>query len=299
MSIKGRSLQLFFIDGRPDGMLTAEVFNWTGHVLRIPRTQLKDALTRNQARFTGVYVLIGEKDEEACAYIGEAEELAVRLRSHAKEKDWWETAILITSTANNLHKAHVKYLEARLVEIADAVKAAALENGNIPPRSSLSEADQANMESFLDTLQMVLPAIRVDMFMDKSRAISETSRSSTGPLPTFELSTPRIGLKATAVLKDGELIVQAGSLARGEWVGDRAQKTNYHTLYDELTESGVLESTGEHTRFTRDYAFSSPSAAGAVVNGRSTNGRTSWKVKGDGRTYADWEADQIEREVPQ
>lgn len=296
MSIQGRSLQLFFIDGRPDGMLTAEVFNWTGHVLRIPRTQLKDALARNQADFTGVYVLLGEKNAGPCAYIGEAEELSVRLRSHAKEKDWWETAVLITSTANNLHKAHVKYLEARLVEIADAVKATTLENGNIPPRSSLSEADQANMESFLDTLRMVLPAIRVDMFMDKSRPVSETANSDNKPLPMFELSTPRIGLKATAILKDGEMIVQAGSLARGKWVGDTAQKTNYHKLYDELTESGVLEPNGAQARFTRDYAFSSPSAAGAVINGRSTNGRTAWKVRKDGRTYAEWEVDQITRE---
>ena len=293
MSIKGRSLQLFFIDGRPDGMLTAEVFNWTGHVLRVPRTQLKDALTREQAAFTGVYVLLGERDGNALAYIGEAEDLGERMRDHAKKKDWWETAVLITSAANNLHKAHVKYLESRLVEIADGVKAAALDNGNIPPRSSLSEADQANMESFLDTLRMVLPAIRVDIFMDKSRPTSEPAKANDAALPVFELSTPRIGIKATAVLKDGEWIVQAGSLARNEWVGDRAHNTNYHTLFDELCENGVLEIHGKHRIFTRDYAFSSPSAAGAVVNGRSTNGRTAWKLHDDSRTYAQWEDDQL------
>jgi len=33
---KPQSLELFFIDGKPDGMLTAEVFNWTGHVLMTP-----------------------------------------------------------------------------------------------------------------------------------------------------------------------------------------------------------------------------------------------------------------------
>jgi hypothetical protein len=293
MSVKGRSLQLFFIDGRPDGMLTAEVFNWTGHVLRVPRTQLKDALTREQAAFTGAYVLLGERDGDALAYIGEAEDLGERMRDHAKKKDWWETAVLITSAANNLHKAHVKYLESRLVEIADGVKATALDNGNIPPRSSLSEADQANMESFLDTLRMVLPAIRVDIFMDKSRPVSETAKVTENTLPVFELETPRFGIKATAVLKEGEWIVQAGSLARGDWVGDRAHNTNYHKLHDELCENGVLEYDGQHRRFTRDYAFSSPSAAGAVVNGRSTNGRTAWKLQNDGRTYAQWEDDQL------
>ena len=37
------TLELFFIDGRPDGMLTAEVFGWTGHLLVTPRTRLADA----------------------------------------------------------------------------------------------------------------------------------------------------------------------------------------------------------------------------------------------------------------
>ena len=54
----GRSLELFYIDGRPDGMLTAEVFNWTGHVLMTPRTQLSMALTRSEARYTGIYLLL-------------------------------------------------------------------------------------------------------------------------------------------------------------------------------------------------------------------------------------------------
>jgi len=34
-------------------MLTAEVFNWTGHVLVTPRTQIGAALARKEAQFTG------------------------------------------------------------------------------------------------------------------------------------------------------------------------------------------------------------------------------------------------------
>lgn len=44
------SLELFFIDGKPDGMLTAEVFGWTGHILVAPRTRLAGALKRNESR---------------------------------------------------------------------------------------------------------------------------------------------------------------------------------------------------------------------------------------------------------
>jgi hypothetical protein len=46
--------------------------------------------------------------------------------------------------------------------------------------------------------------------------------------------------------------------------------------------------------FTKDYAFSSPSAAAAIVAGRSANGRTSWVLQSTGQTYADWEESLVQ-----
>ncbi|MCD1624551.1 GIY-YIG nuclease family protein [Seohaeicola saemankumensis] len=296
MSVQGRSLELFFIDGRPDGMLTAEVFNWTGHVLRVPRTQIMEGLARSETSYTGVYVLIGENEGEPLAYIGEAEDMRSRIRDHVVKKGWWEYAILITSASNNLHKAHVKYLESRLVEIAKEVATIPLENGNTPPRSSLSEAAISNMEGFLETLMMVLPAIRVDMFLKKTRSPSLLKQEQEAPLDrnVFEFNMPRQGLKAIAVLEAGELIVQAGSQARSSWVGDRNSNTHYFKLYDELVTSGILVLNEDHRIFASNYAFSSPSAAAAIVSGRSANGRTSWVFKSTGQTYAEWEEALVE-----
>ena len=107
---EGRSLELYFINGKPDGMLTAEVFNWTGHVLMTPRTQIPAALSRKEAKYTGVYILLGDEDGKPSAYIGESENVSERIKTHAAQLDWWNTAVLVTTSANNLHKAHVKYL---------------------------------------------------------------------------------------------------------------------------------------------------------------------------------------------
>jgi hypothetical protein len=52
------------------------------------------------------------------AYIGEVENIAERIRTHDTRKDWWTTAVLVTTSANELNKTHVKYLEARLIENA-------------------------------------------------------------------------------------------------------------------------------------------------------------------------------------
>lgn len=293
--VQGRSLELFFIDGKPDGMLTAEVFNWTEHVLMTPRVQLSKALQRTEAVYTGVYLLLGEHDGKPMAYIGEGENIAKRIKNHDIQKDWWTTAILITSTANNLHKAHVQYLEARLVEEAQTAARATLENGNNPSRPSLTEAASANMESFLEYLLMVLPALRVDMFLKNIRPKTVKSSSVVIDQPTysFDLVLKKEAIKATAILTNGEFIVQPGSMARKEWVGDRTDKTSYWKLFDELVAQGILKDQGNHRTFTENYAFSSTSAAGAVVNGRSTAGPLAWKLHGTNKTYKEWEAENL------
>ena len=294
---KGRSLELYFIDGKPDGMLTAEVFNWTGHVLKFPRTRIAEALRREEAEYTGVYILLGDAEGQPQAYIGEAEELKARIGAHSKSKDWWEKAVLITSAANTLHKAHIKYLESRLVELALEAKRMPLENGNVPTRSSLSEASVANMEEFLDILLMVLPAIQVDMFVNKAQrkeAITEDLFPS--DTPEFELKIKRAEILARANMREGELVVLAGSEARKDWVGKGSLDSGYRKLRSILEDSNILDTSKSPAIFLKDYAFSSPSAAAAVIVGRAANGRTEWKLKGTNKTYADWEAEQLEKD---
>lgn len=294
VGVLGRSLELYFIDGRPDGMLTAEVFNWTGHVLFTPRTRLKEALARPQSSFTGVYLLLGERDGKPLAYIGEGEDIAARMKSHEANKDWWTTAVLVTSAANNLHKAHAKFLESRLVEEARKVGVMPLDNGNTPPRPGLSESARANMEAFLDYLFMVLPAVRIDMFVQNVRpaAVATPSAPATAPSVRFILDYPKEGLKAVAVLGGGEFVVQAGSQARASWAGLEKATSGYASLHDDLKRSGVLVLNGDHCVFAENYAFSSPSAAAAIVYGRQAQGTTAWKTS-TGQTYKDWEAAQL------
>lgn len=294
----GRSLELYYIDGRPDGMLTAELFNWTGHVLMAPRTQIAEALARPEASYAGVYLLLGEQDGEPRAYVGEGEDISARIRSHDVRKEWWTSAVLITAAANKLNKAHVRYLEARLISDARAIGRVPLDNGTSPVPAALSEADVAKMEAFLENLFIVLPAVRVDMFIQRARSVTQTpTASSASPQPVlhegqrFMLETRKHGLKAKARLTDGEFIVEAGSLAREAWVGPSAH--NYAQLHAELVRSGVLLPQGNHCVFTEDYAFRSPSAAAAAVNGRPSNGQVEWRTEEGGLTYRDWEARQL------
>lgn len=295
----GRSLELFFIDGRPDGILTAEVFNWTGHVLMTPRTRIAEALSRTEAAYTGVYLLIGERAGEALAYIGESDNIRKRISQHDVQKDWWETAVLVTTSANNLNKAHVRYLEARLVAKAKEVGRVPLDNGTAPAASGLSESARANMEAFLDYLWMVLPALRIDMFLQHAKpkgAPVATATEEQGPV--FELVNKKHGFHARATLVEGEFVVMEGSTARLSWISTAENQHSYSKLRNELEDIFILMPQGEVSVFTASYGFSSPSAAAAIVNGRPSNGRTDWHLLNSTMTYHQWEAAKLARQVP-
>ncbi len=120
----GQQIKLFLVDGTPGGLTTAEITNWTGHVLHARRSDLGALLNRAEAQRTGVYLLLGDDPTaigETRCYIGEADVVADRLRHHHRDKEFWDRAVVVTSKDTNLTKSHGRYLEARLGGLRSAL----------------------------------------------------------------------------------------------------------------------------------------------------------------------------------
>ena len=209
-------------------------------------------------------------------YVGEGDPIRPRLESHSAQKDFWTRAIgFTTATAGQLNKAHVQFLEARLIALAKAAKRLPLDNANQPSEPSLSEADRADMEVFLDHMLGMLPVLGVHAFEQAAKQ---------PVVQAAQLSCKGKGAVAMGFEGTQGFVVLAGSQA----VVESAPSMEQHVrrMYDirqELIANGVLALEGSFYRFTQDYAFSSPSTAAAVVLGRSANGRIEWK-DAQGRT---------------
>ena len=291
----GRSIELFYVNDEPDGMVTATIpFQWSGHVLVSNRTQIKEALSRSESERPGVYMLVGEKDGEEYVYIGETDEIRQRLSSHASTKDWWSTAIIITSSGEPLNKAHTRYLESRLLADAKRAQKIELDNGQFPQELPLSETARSHMDNFLSNIHLVLPALRFDFLLTQiSKDIDESSTANMHTVTYFTLSVPSHGLSAKARLEGGKFIVEKGSVARKEWVGSKRGHVGYSRLFAELVNQGILSLDGEQRVFSQSYAFESTSAAAAVITGRPTSGPGSWLVEGTQKYYGDWEKENL------
>ncbi len=123
----------------------------------------------------GVYILYGPDPENAArmrAYIGEADSIRDRIPASAVKQEFWETAAAVTASDNALTKGHVRYLEARLIEMTRDAGRATLSNSQQPgaDKRYLPEADKANMERFLAELKSVLPVVGFDLLKPVRRA---------------------------------------------------------------------------------------------------------------------------------
>jgi predicted type IV restriction endonuclease len=82
------------------------------------------------------------------------------------------------------------------------------------------------------------------------------------------------GLTATGKRTSNGFVVFSGSQAVLE---NRAAAKTIGTKREQLINKGLLERKEDYLIFTKDIEFGSPSTAGGVVCGGSTNGLTSWR----------------------
>ena len=322
----GKTLKLFLVDGTPNGILTAEIMNWTGHIMYAPRSRIADLIKRDEVKRTGVYILFGEdpsSPNRTLVYVGEGDSVVARLSIHNSdpEKEFWENVCVITSKDTNLTKAHARYLESRIIETIRDEGRAQLQNKTDPDFSLLLEADKSDMEEFLLQLQVLLPVLGVQFYQrtpkfnrqpsGEFRSVAQISASAEtatqarqsfgqarptadgGSSPEFHLDARDV--RARAVEVDGQMVVLAGSEAREEELSSFPFSVKAYR--DQLRQTGKLvPSERPHIlAFREDVAFSSPSAAAQAIMGTSRNGRTDWKVGGTNRTYAQWQEAEVAR----
>jgi hypothetical protein len=285
----GKTIKIFLIDGDPNGRMSCELSNWSGKAYKIPRIKVKDCSDREDlTTSTGVYLLFGKDDEgKDLVYIGEAETILKRLNQQLTSKDFWNETIVFISKDDNLNKAHVKYLENRLHEIAKSANRYKVDNSIVPTQSSISESDRAEMEEFIEYIKLLVNTLGHKVFEEKREFKPKQKQA------TFFIKAARGADGQGEPTSDG-FVVFKGSKAAATIVN--SMTPSFITYRQKLIDEGILKDKGEYFEFTDDYIFSSPSTAAVVVMGRNANGLTEWKSK-DGKTLKDFETNEKSKEL--
>ncbi len=266
--LESATIKIFLVNGHPNGLRTAELSNWTGKAIAAPRTEINDLLKRDELVNPGIYLLTGvdEDSGDRTIYIGEAENVSKRLKNHTN-RDFWSSITAFISKDGNLTKAHIRYLEGKLINRANEAGAAIVMNST-SSGAKLPESDTAEMDIFLDKIFALLPILGISHF---NKVVERPSQDK----GLLHCSVKE--LMATGTRTSNGFVVFAGSQAVEE---HRPSADIIRRIRDRLLDKGVLSRDQGCLIFTKDYEFGSPSTAGGVVRGGNTNGLTAWKNAG-------------------
>jgi hypothetical protein len=267
------TIKLFLPRGDAKSLRTAEISNWTGKAIAARRTELDELLTREELDKPGVYILVGNDPQTNAlrAYIGEAEVIRDRLKQH-KTKEFWVSAIVFISKDENLTKAHVRYLENRLLAEAAQINRFTLDQ-NQAGGSKLPESDREDMEVFLERIRQLLPVLGSDI-------LTPIAQPAARDQPAGVLICRIKGAVARGQRTANGFVVFQGSTAVLQQRPSTESYPYVAVQRKQLIADGTLISKGGFLLFTKDAEFSSPSAAAAVIHGGSANGLIAWKTEG-------------------
>lgn len=274
MTNRPQTIQIFLPDGNPTSIKIADLTNRLMVAILIPRSKLLESGVRPEIKKYGIYFLFGINEDKAkpIAYIGETDDCFERLKSHNRNKEFWNYAIAITSKSDVFTKSHVKYLEHICVKIAKEIGRYDLENLTTPTREHISESMEADLLDNFETIKVLLSTLGFPIFEEirKSKITEKEILTCKGK-----------NANAQGELTDDGFVVFKGSKANieetktaGNWViGTRKKLIDDNIL---IIENGVYV-------FSEDFIFGSPSSAAASVLGRRANGWIEWK-NNEGKT---------------
>ena len=301
MATRGKSINLFLMDGDPNGRIKCTLANWTGVAYKIPRTELEKCKGRDDLSQSGVYFLFGTSDQtgESVVYIGQAgvrkngEGILYRLQEHKRnpDKDYWTEAVVFTTSNNSFGPTEISYLENRFTNLALAAKRYAIKNGNDPTLGNITEEKESELEEFLDYAKIVMGTLGHKMFeplADVKPSIqpnNTTTPESSGFLLHMKRKSRKSGQTIEADCKqtvEGFVVLKGSHIEPNDsdsippGIKEARQKTK-------IDEDGVLQ---------EDVLFKSPSYAAAFVIGGHANGLTEWKTN-EGKSLKDIENSEV------
>ena len=278
-----KTIQIFLPSGNPRGIRVAEITTRIVQVIDVPRSLLSEFFKMPESKQVALYFLMGGADEPL-VYVGQTGDLANRLNSHNKNKDFWERALVVISRTNSLTQTHALFLEWYCIQaIREAVRYDD-ENGNSGSRPHTPAPLEADCLEIFDTTSTLVSTLSHPLFLPliQKPASEEESKDELFYCQGSEAD-------GKGVYTSEGFVVLKGSSGRNLNT-ESAKKLKLDKPRKKLLDSEITKQEGDRMIFLKDHLFSSPSSAALAVMGRSANGWIEWR-NNEGKTL-----DEIKRQ---
>lgn len=281
--IYGKTIELFLVNGTADSLIIAELSNWNGKAIKIPRIEVSSC-DREDITQAGVYFLFCKEDDDAdSVYIGEAENVKERLLQHLrdyqseKEKYYWNTAVIFIG--RDLNKALIRYLENRFVRIAKNSKRYLVLTKNTYKNTVMKESQIAVMEEFVDNVKILINALGYKVLEPFAQMDSST----------VEVDDELLYITSGSANATGKVTAEGFVVFAGATINEKMSVKSLSAGMQKQRQKLFDSSKVNDLVTAEDILFSSSSAAADFILGYSVSGPKMWKTK-DGRTLKEIES---------
>ncbi len=281
--MRGKSINLFLMDGIPTGRIKCTLANWTGIAYKIPRTYIEKCNDRMDLKQTGVYFLFGLSKETngPIVYIGQArarkngEGILNRLQEHKRnpQKGYWNEAVVFTTSNNSFGPTEISYLENRFCGLANKAGRYEVKNENDPSPGNITEEKESELEEFIDNAKVIIGTLGHQVFepMPETTTTTDDNNVVVEDLLYLKRCTVDLGLTISVGRRtDNGFLLLAGSkmCSTQKTYNPAFFKNKTHKI--RINNDGILE---------EDVLFNTSSGAACFVTGGSASGPESWKNK--------------------
>ncbi len=293
MSVRGKSINLFLMDGTAVGRIKCTLANWTGVAYKIPRTEIDKCKEREDLKQSGVYFLFGISDDtgENIVYIGQAgarkngEGILYRLQEHKRDesKGYWTEAVVFTTSNNSFGPTEISYLENRFFNLAKDAKRYNVKNNVDPTSGHVTEEKESELEEFIEYAEIVMGTFghRVFDSLEEKPIYKVEEDVEINDEPLLVLKTTKAEAKGRRT-NEGFVVYKGASVSVNPTKSCPETILNLRSKYTERVKDGVL---------IEDTLFTSPSAAAGFVTYASANGIIMW-LDEKGRTLREIESNE-------
>ena len=232
------------------------------------------------------YILLGNRSVGGpCAYVGQTNDFTNRVSDHKQKKDWWDTALVFVSKADEIFASETLYLEYLGWKTACDAHQYRIENTKPIKEPGLSDDQKNDMELFFDEIMFLTKFYGCNIFEKRKNAMVEM-----GFHEYYYVEVKKRGIKATLQyfphskrfsLLEGSLISAIETSC-----SKSAKRVRELLLKDSefCKREGNLYKVIQSTNIPVESGL--PSLPAEVITGTSMQGPTALKTK-EGKTFAE------------
>lgn len=156
-----KAVSIILTDGTLNGVIAMQIVNGSTELSAAPRESVSDLIDSVGSKY-GVYLLLSDDK----VYVGQASDLSRRIKNHTTGKDWWNRAVVITTSDDSLTHTDIDYMEAKFISKAQKNNTLDCDNKTGGNATKVSNMQKIKLDQHIEESILLLEIIGINVLSE-------------------------------------------------------------------------------------------------------------------------------------